>query len=78
MRGFKMSPGLIGVLISFAILMVFITVMMALFPTVIKDGFQDLSCYGVACQEGEFCQAGKCIPINPKYTNNYYDAGASS
>ena len=73
-----MSPGFIGVVISFVILMVFISVMAMLFPTVVKDGFQDLSCYGVPCREGEFCQSGQCIPINPKYTNNYYDNGVFS
>jgi len=38
-------------------------------------GFTDMSCYGVACQEGEFCQNGSCKKIYPTPTNNYYDEG---
>jgi hypothetical protein len=39
------------------------------------DGFRDVSCVGVACAEGEFCQSNKCIKINPAYTNNYFSEG---
>jgi hypothetical protein len=39
------------------------------------DGFRDVSCVGVACAEGEFCQSNKCIKINPAYTNNYFAEG---
>jgi hypothetical protein len=39
------------------------------FPTI--DGFlnQDLSCQGVTCPEGHFCQQKQCIPITLRYPN---------
>ena len=49
--------------------------MRAVFPAALYDGFANMSCYGVKCNEGEFCQEGVCRPINPAYTNNYYDKG---
>lgn len=66
---------LIGVFVSFLIVLALIAVVRAVFPAALYDGFSNMSCYGVKCNEGEFCQEGVCRPINPAYTNNYYDKG---
>lgn len=66
---------LIGVFVSFVIILAVIAVVRAVFPAAIMDGFTNMSCYGVKCNEGEFCQEGVCRPINPAYTNNYYNNG---
>jgi hypothetical protein len=69
---------LVGVFVSFLVILVLIAVVRAVFPDALVSGFDDMSCYGVKCQEGEFCQEGVCRAINPPYTNNYYDKGAES
>ncbi len=37
------------------------------FPTL--DGFRDVDCAGVTCQEGEFCQNNRCITRSGRYGN---------
>ena len=66
---------LMGVFVSFVVILALIAVVRAVFPAALYDGFANMSCYGVKCNEGEFCQEGVCRPINPAYTNNYYDKG---
>ena len=74
----KSNNVLLGVFVSFVIIMVLIALVRAVFHGVLRDGFADLSCYGVACNEGQFCQDKVCRDINPKYQNNYYDEGIDS
>jgi len=69
---------LLGVFVSFLIVLALIAVVRAVFPAALYDGFTNMSCYGVKCNEGEFCQEGVCRPINPGYTNNYYNKGIES
>jgi len=57
-------------LTSFVVILLLIALVRYLFPRSIM-GFTDMSCYGVACQEGEFCQSGSCKKIYPDSTNNY-------
>jgi hypothetical protein len=66
---------LMGVFVSFVIILALIAIVRAVFPGSVMDGFSNMSCYGVKCNEGEFCQEGVCRAINPPYTNNYYDKG---
>jgi len=69
---------LVGVFVSFLVILVLIAVVRAVFPGVLVSGFDDMSCYGVKCKEGEFCQEGVCRAINPAYTNDYYNKGVES
>jgi hypothetical protein len=62
---------ILGVFVSFVAILVLIAVVRYVFPGALVDSFKDLSCYGVKCQEGEFCQNSVCRPVNPPYTNNY-------
>jgi len=61
---------LLVALTSFVVILLLIPLVRYLFPRSIM-GFTDMSCYGVACQEGEFCQSGSCKKIYPTPTNNY-------
>ena len=67
----KVSLG--NVFVGFVIILLVIALVKYVFPSV--DGFRDVSCYGVKCDEGSFCQENVCRPINPPYSNNYYDKG---
>ena len=69
---------LFGVFVSFLIILVVIGVVKAVFPNVLLDGFADMSCYGVVCAEGQFCQEKVCRDINPAYTNDYYNEGVEA
>ena len=71
----KSNNVLLGVFVSFVIIMVLIAVVRAVFPGVLRDGFADLSCQGVTCAEGQFCEEKLCKDINPKSTNDYYNQG---
>lgn len=68
---------LVGAVVSFVLILILIAVMRMVFPRML-DGFADIDCYGVKCAEGQFCQEKVCRDINPKYTNNYYDAGVEN
>ena len=65
---------LLVALTSFVVILLLIPLVRYLFPRSIM-GFADMSCYGVACQEGEFCQSGSCKKIYPQETNNYFNEG---
>ena len=65
-----------GVFVSFIVVLIIIAAVKYLFPSM--DGFRDVSCYGVKCEEGSFCQDNVCRPINPPYMNNYYEKGAEA
>jgi len=69
------SNVLVGAFVSFLVILLLISLVKSVFPGVLIDGFSDLSCYGVACAEGQFCQDKVCRNINPAYTNNYYNEG---
>jgi hypothetical protein len=69
---------LFGAFVSFLVILVLIAVVKAVFPNVLVDGFSDMACYGVVCEEGQFCQNKVCRDINPPYTNNYYNEGVES
>ena len=66
---------LVGVLVSLVVILVLIAVVRMVFPGVLRDGFRDVTCVGVRCAEGEFCQNNACKKINPPYTNNHFAEG---
>ncbi len=67
----------VSVAISFVAILLLIALVKYMLPGYMPsvDGFRDVSCYGVSCAEGEFCQSNVCRKINPPYTNNYYNKG---
>ena len=66
---------LISVFVSFIVILFLIALVRAVFPGALVSGFDNMSCYGVKCKEGEFCQESVCRAINPPYTNDYYNKG---
>jgi hypothetical protein len=70
----RANKNFVGVFVSFLVILVLIAVVHSVLPGAL-DGFQDMACYGVSCKEGEFCQNSVCRPINPAYTNDYYNKG---
>ncbi len=72
-RGMK-KVSLGTVFVSFLVILAVLYVVKYVFSSTL-DGFRDVGCYGVKCEEGSFCQDNVCRPINPPYTNNYYDKG---
>jgi hypothetical protein len=71
-RGMK-KVSLGNVFVGFVVILVVIALVKYMVPSM--DGFRDVSCYGVKCDEGSFCQENVCRPINPPYSNNYYNKG---
>lgn len=62
-------------------LFVFLLLVVALLPwlrnkfaPVFPEGFRDVDCKGVTCDEGEFCQENKCQPVMARITNNYWSS----
>lgn len=64
---------------GFVGLVVFLIVIVAVLPWIrnqfapyFPEGFRDVDCKGVNCQEGEFCQNNSCHKIYPSITNKYF------
>jgi hypothetical protein len=66
------NKGLMGVFVSFVVVLALIAVVRAVFPSSLYDGFSNMSCYGVKCNEGEFCQENVCRPVMAPITNDYF------
>lgn len=69
--------GLVGLVVVFVGVVTLLYILKAVFPQY-YDGFRDVNCYGVKCEEGQFCQDNVCRNINPPYTNNYFAEGFQS
>ena len=72
-RGSK-QYGLMGLFIVLLVVLIGLPVLKATFPMYYSEGFCTASpCIGVICaNQGERCQDGKCSPISPPYTNDYF------
>jgi hypothetical protein len=68
----KASMGIIGLIVLAVLLIAFLPTIRNMFAPVFPEGFRDLDCKGVNCQEGEFCQENVCRKIYPNITNNYF------
>ena len=66
--------GLVGLFIVLLVVLIGLPILKATFPMYYSEGFRNASpCFGVVCaNEGERCQDGKCSPIMPSYTNEYF------
>jgi hypothetical protein len=51
------------------LLVIVLLVISAALGYMMYDGFRDIDCAGVTCDEGQFCQANTCHPIYPPPTN---------
>ncbi len=69
--------GLVGLAVVFVGVVTLLYFLKAMFPQY-YDGFRDVTCVGVKCSEGQFCQDNVCRDINPRYTNNYFEGFQSN
>jgi hypothetical protein len=72
MAGKSHALGLIGLFGVLVLVIAFLPWMRNQYAPLFPEGFRDLDCKGVNCQEGEFCQDNKCHSISPPITNDYF------
>jgi hypothetical protein len=72
MSGSRGSFGLIGLFVFLVAIVAFLPWLRNTFAPLFPEGFRDVDCKGVNCEEGEFCQENRCTPIAPPITNNYW------
>lgn len=68
--------GLVGLLIVLVVVVAVLPWVRNAFAPLFPEGFRDIDCKGVNCNEGEFCQKNVCQPISPAYTNDYFSRSA--
>ena len=71
----KSPSGAYGLVGLFAVLVLVVAALPWLRKKYLRsfpEGFRDLDCKGVTCNEGEFCQENVCRAISPPYTNDYF------
>ena len=73
-RGNSGALSMLAVLAFTLLLTVFVVVpwLANSFPDMLPEGFRNLDCKGVLCNEGESCQENKCQSVMPPITNNYW------
>lgn len=64
--------GLVGLALFLIAVVAFLPFLRNTFAPMFPEGFRDVDCKGVTCNEGEFCQDNKCQPVMPAITNNYW------
>jgi hypothetical protein len=72
MAGPRGSYGIIGLVVVVVLFVVFLPNLRNTFAPMFPEGFRDIDCKGVNCQEGEFCQQNTCHKISPSITNDYF------
>jgi hypothetical protein len=64
--------GLVGLVIVLVLVVALLPWLKNTFAAVFPEGFRDVDCKGVTCNEGEFCQENKCHKIYPAATNQIF------
>lgn len=64
--------GILGLFTVLIIVVAFLPMIRRTFARSFPEGFRNLDCKGITCQEGEFCQENVCRPIAAAITNNYF------
>ena len=68
----KSSMGVIALIVFAVLLIALLPTLRNMLAPIFPEGFRDLDCKGVNCQEGEFCQENVCRKIYPDITNKYF------
>jgi hypothetical protein len=63
---------LLGVLVA---IVAFLPAIRDAFAPLFPEGFRNLDCKGVTCDEGEFCQDNVCRPVTARSTNEVVGYG---
>jgi len=64
--------GLISLALFLIAVVAFLPMLRNNFAPLFPEGFRDVDCKGVSCNEGEFCENNKCHSVMPAITNNYW------
>jgi hypothetical protein len=75
MAGPKGAYGIVGLVVVLVLVVAFLPIIRDTFAPVFPEGFRNLDCKGVTCDEGEFCQNNVCKPVMPAITNQYVGYG---
>ena len=68
----KGSMGIIGLIVLAVLLIAFLPTLRNMLAPIFPEGFRDIDCKGVNCNEGEFCEENVCKKIYPDITNKYF------
>jgi len=68
----KGSMGIIGLIVLAVLLIAFLPNLRNMLAPIFPEGFRDVDCKGVNCNEGEFCEENVCKKIYPDITNKYF------
>jgi hypothetical protein len=68
----KGAYSLFGLLLVLVLVVAFLPKLRLVFAPMFPEGFRDVDCKGVTCNEGEFCQENVCRPVMPAITNKYF------
>uniref|UniRef100_A0A6C0JUX1 Uncharacterized protein n=1 Tax=viral metagenome TaxID=1070528 RepID=A0A6C0JUX1_9ZZZZ len=71
----KGAYSLLGLLVVLVVVVAFLPAIRNAFAPLFPEGFRDLDCKGVVCEEGEFCQDNVCRPVNAPNTNDVVGYG---
>ena len=71
----KGAYSLVGLLVFLVLVVAFLPAIRNAFAPLFPEGFRDLDCKGVTCEEGEFCEDNVCRPVAPPSTNNVVGYG---
>lgn len=64
--------GLLGLALFLIVVVAFLPWLRNTFAPLFPEGFRDVDCKGVTCQEGQFCQENTCRSVMPSITNDYW------
>jgi hypothetical protein len=60
---------LLGLLFVIVFFLAVLPMIRDTFAPVFPEGFEDVDCKGVICEEGEFCQDNRCHSVSAPATN---------
>jgi hypothetical protein len=72
MAGQKGMYKLLALVAVVILIIVSLPTIRSMFAPIFPEGFRDVDCKGITCDEGEFCQENVCRPVMPAIRNNYF------
>lgn len=67
----KKSMNVVGILLGLVVAaLVFLPYLRGVFAPAFPEGFRNLDCKGITCNEGEFCQDNVCHSVSAPVTSS--------
>ncbi len=58
-------------ILALIFLLALLPILKTMAPREMFEGYRDLDCQGVTCDQGQFCASGKkCLPVATRYPDN--------